>query len=83
MYKMGNVRLGQAHFFRFSDPIIPLVLLLDIACWIGPERKNLDLVRSAACSPEWKLVLTPILFLSYFHNGFGELNGNIFISKLR
>jgi hypothetical protein len=26
----------------FTDPIIPLGLLLEIACWIGPDRKNLQ-----------------------------------------
>ena len=38
---MENVKLERAPFFPFSDPIIPLVLLLEIACWIGPDRKNL------------------------------------------
>jgi hypothetical protein len=38
---MENVRLERAPFFPFSDPIIPLVLLLEIACWIGPDRQNL------------------------------------------
>ena len=38
---MENVRLERAPFFPFSDPIIPLVLLLEIACWIRPDRKNL------------------------------------------
>ena len=38
---MENVRLERAPFFPFSDPIIPLVLLLEIACWIEPDRKNL------------------------------------------
>jgi hypothetical protein len=41
IYKMGDVRLERAPFSSFSDPIIPLVLLLEIACWIGPGRKNL------------------------------------------
>jgi hypothetical protein len=35
------MRLEGAPFFPFSDPIIPLVLLLEIACWIEPDRKNL------------------------------------------
>jgi hypothetical protein len=34
---MENVRLERAPFFPFSDPIIPLALLLEI----GPDRKNL------------------------------------------
>jgi hypothetical protein len=38
---MENVRLERAPFFLFSDPIIPLALLLEIACWIVPDRKNL------------------------------------------
>jgi hypothetical protein len=38
---MENVRLERAPFFPFSDPIIPLALLLEIACWIGQDRKNL------------------------------------------
>ena len=54
---MENVRLERAPFFPFSDPIIPLALLLEIACWIGPDRQNL---RSVAYYPEWKLALTLI-----------------------
>jgi hypothetical protein len=38
---MEDVRLERAPFFPFPDPIIPLVLLLEIACWIGLDRKNL------------------------------------------
>jgi hypothetical protein len=51
------VRLERAPFFSFSDPIIPLVLLLEIACWIG---KTSNPVRSAAYYPEWKLALSKI-----------------------
>ena len=38
---MENVRQGRAPFFPFSVPIIPLVLLLEIACWIELDRENL------------------------------------------
>ena len=37
-----DVRLEQALSFSFSDPIIPLVLLLEITCWIGPDWKTCD-----------------------------------------
>jgi hypothetical protein len=32
---------GTSSIFSFSDPVIPLVLLLEIECCIGPDRKNL------------------------------------------
>jgi hypothetical protein len=46
---------GTSFICTFSDPIIPLVILLEIACWIGSDQKNL---RSGAYFPEWKLALT-------------------------
>jgi hypothetical protein len=57
---MENVRLERAPFFPFSDPIIPLALLLEIACWIGPDRKNLQYGPIRCLFPEWKLALTLI-----------------------
>jgi hypothetical protein len=51
---MEDVRLERAPFFPFCDPIIPLVLLLEIACWIGPDRKNIKAsFHSGKLSVDW------------------------------
>ena len=57
---MEDVRLERAPFFPSPDPIIPLVLLLEIACWIGNYETLLP-VRSAGAAyfPEWKLAFRP------------------------
>ena len=52
---------GTSSIFSFSDPIIPLVVWLEIACWIGPDRKNLRSgpIRCFFCRVEISLCTVP------------------------
>jgi hypothetical protein len=49
---MEDVRLEQAPIFPFT--IIPLVLLLEIACWIGQPRTNGDNYIDYICTKDSK-----------------------------
>jgi hypothetical protein len=63
---MENVRLERAPFFPFSDPIIPLALLLKIACWIGPDRKTSGPIR-CLLSGLWKLAFTVTVYAKKYN----------------